>query len=317
MEESKTMDRSPKVRYNLGGGDRQRYSPKGVDELFEPDDGGGGVVRKKVLTNQNSRRRDYDYDDDTDIDDDDTRTNLSRRLRDDEDSSTTQRTTSVLDDDTRTYLSSLLFEDDDGDDITQHSDTSELFDGVGLDSSAMSGFSTTAETESESLFASLGEDGTTTSMSSYVFQLVDDSGGGGKHQRRKYQLGVGQNPNLIRKPRLSSKSRRTDNTISTTNTITAWPQRAGSRREKNSTVDANFGEEDDGAECPLIQVFLDEVTGTYKDAKLAFDQVLHAFCISPDNVDQMTDVLSDAKMELLDMCYKRGPRRDQPYNNSY
>jgi hypothetical protein len=82
----------------------------------------------------------------------------------------------------------------------------------------------------------------------------------------------------------------------------------------NSKVDASS---EDYVECPLLQVLLEEVSGTYKDAKLALDQVLHAFCISPDNLDSISDKLSDAKVELLEMYHQRGPRRDHTMNYSF
>ena len=282
------------VRYIDDGFDRQRYSPRGVDD-FESD---GGMIqsnskREGVRSNETSKG-DYDYYDGfDDDDDDDTRKNLSRN---DEDSCTTQFT-SALDDDTRTYLSSLLFDEDES-----RSDSSELFNGVALDS-AISGYTTA--TESVSLFSSL-DDGTS---NSYVFELVDD---GGK-QRRKYQLGVGHKPDISvhRKcPRSLTRTRRSEDRDSTSKTITAWPQM--DRRKMNSTIDANSPVGD--AECPLLQVFLEEVTGTYKDVKLALDQILHAFCISPDNVDQISDELSFARLELLDLCHKQGSRRIQATN---
>jgi hypothetical protein len=285
--ESKSMAHGDGDRYNDGGGvDRHRYSPRGVDE-FE---------------NHPWKRSDSDYDDYTYSDDGDTRTNLSTKLmEDDEDSCTTTQYTSALEDDTRTYLSSLLFDDDDD----ANSDSSDVFDDVdvALDS-AISGYTTNA-TESESLFTSL-DDGT--SMP-YVFELKDD----GAKQRPKYQLGVGHNPEFTghrKSRRSSSKSKRTD--LSTSETIPAWPKR--DRRKMNSKVDASS---EDYVECPLLQVLLEEVSGTYKDAKLALDQVLHAFCISPDNLDSISDKLSDAKVELLEMYHQRGPRRDHTMNYSF
>ena len=268
----------------IDGADRHRYSPRGVDE-FE---------------NHPWKKCDDDYDDYTySDDDDDTRTNLSTKLmEDDEDSCTTTQYTSALEDDTRTYLSSLLFDDDDDD---ANSDSSDVFDDVDLAlDSAISGYTTNA-TESESLFTSL-EDGT--SMP-YVFELKDD----GVKQRPKYQLGVGLNPDFSgrrKSRRSSSKTKRTD--LSTT----SYPQR--DRRKVNSKVDASS---EDYVECPLLQVFLEEVSGTYKDAKLALDQVLHAFCISPDNLDIISDKLSDAKVELLEMYRQRGPRRGDAMNYSF
>lgn len=297
---------------------RKRYSPSGVDE-FELADGDstqtGDFKRKIVRAKQCSKRNyvchdnsddDYNYNDGEgsdgdyydDENDDNTWTTPSRKLPDDEHSCTTQFT-SVLDDDTRTNLSSLLFEEDES-----CSDSSEIFDGLALDS-AISGY--TNATESESIFSAL-DDGASTS---YVFELVDD---GGK-QRRKYQLGVGHNPDISRRrkhPWSSTKSRRTDERL-TTKAITSRQQT--NRREKNSTVDSNSVEGD--TECPLLQVLSEEIAGTLKDAKLALDQVLHAFCISLDNVDQITDELSVARLELRDLCQKRGSRRGHAMNSFY
>ncbi len=55
-----------------------------------------------------------------------------------------------------------------------------------------------------------------------------------------------------------------------------------------------------GAFCPFpsMKEINEEVMGTYKDATSAFHQVLHAFVISPDDIDRVADKIRDAKAEL-------------------
>lgn len=251
---------------NDGMVDGHRYSPRGVNE-FEPSGVNRAMtqfVSKMEVQPSQSSRSSSDYDDDDD--DDDTRT-ISRKLLECDESCTTQYS-SLLDDDMHTHLSSILFEEEDS-----CTDTSELFEGVALDSATM---------ESESLLASQ-DDGT--SMS-YIFEFVDDY-----KQRRKYKLGVGQNPATFPKKFSRSATKSTKDR---------------SRRKKNATVDtndANFAEVEIG--CPLLPEFLEEVSGTYKDAKLALNQVLYAFCISHDDVHRISDKVEEAKIELIDICNKR------------
>eukprot|EP01082_Thalassiosira_pseudonana_P014012 g12008.t1 g12008 contig6:1033481-1035399(-) len=73
------------------------------------------------------------------------------------------------------------------------------------------------------------------------------------------------------------------------------------------------GEDTDFTEmaCPFPSLtdIQEEVTGTYKDAKAAFDQVLHAFVISPDDIDRMADKIRDAKVELAENYQKQVKER--------
>jgi hypothetical protein len=68
-------------------------------------------------------------------------------------------------------------------------------------------------------------------------------------------------------------------------------------------------ENDDFADAmctfPSMSYIREEVEGTYKDASSAFHQVLHAFVISPDNIDRMSDKIRDAKVKLARQYYAR------------
>lgn len=197
--------------------------------------------------------------------DDDTWTRQSSSLFDGDDTCTNQSST-VFDDDTRTNQSSSSFNEED----TQ-------FDEVTLEETT---------DEGESLFTSLDD---ATTSPSYIFQLIDD---GGFKQRQKYQLGVGQNPNS-RSTLASPPARR--------RRVTVHAPRG--RRGKNSTDDANFVDGD--IACPVLPEMLEEVHGTYKDFKKSLDQVMHAFFISEDDVDRMSDKIRDAKLELVDLIKKK------------
>ncbi|EED90307.1 predicted protein [Thalassiosira pseudonana CCMP1335] len=51
--------------------------------------------------------------------------------------------------------------------------------------------------------------------------------------------------------------------------------------------------------CPsTLDELFEEVKGTLEDAKNAVDQVLHAFAITPDDIDGMADVMETARDEL-------------------
>ena len=68
-------------------------------------------------------------------------------------------------------------------------------------------------------------------------------------------------------------------------------------RMKNPNADSELTNHDG-----LIQIS-DEISGLCLDAESAFVQVLYAFFISPDDIDQISDTLSNAKIELVEMCH--------------
>ena len=60
---------------------------------------------------------------------------------------------------------------------------------------------------------------------------------------------------------------------------------------------------------PSFSDVKEEIRGTCKDASSAFHQVLHAFVISPDDVDRMSDKIRDAKVELAETYHKQVKER--------
>ena len=60
---------------------------------------------------------------------------------------------------------------------------------------------------------------------------------------------------------------------------------------------------------PAFSDVKEEVRGTCKDATSAFHQVLHAFVISPDDIDRMSDKIRDAKVELAETYHKQVKER--------
>ena len=65
---------------------------------------------------------------------------------------------------------------------------------------------------------------------------------------------------------------------------------------------------------PSMKDIRDEVEGTCKDASSAFHQVLHAFVISPDDIDRMSDKIRDAKVELSENYHKQLKERKRGNN---
>ena len=140
------------------------------------------------------------------------------------------------------------------------------------------------------------------SSMSYVFELVDD----GEKQRRKYQLGVGQNATTskLRKGVVKTTSSASEGTTSTRRRVTVHAP--PSHRGKSSIDDADFA---DDVHCPLLPNILEEVSGSYLDIKSALNQVLHAFFVSPDDIDRVADKLRDAKLELVEMYHDQLDKR--------
>jgi len=80
-------------------------------------------------------------------------------------------------------------------------------------------------------------------------------------------------------------------------------QRKPSNENRRVTlrIDAPREEEEDTTTiCPIPSItdIQDEANGTYKDAKQAFHQVMHAFVIAPEDIDRMSDTIRDAEVEF-------------------
>lgn len=72
-----------------------------------------------------------------------------------------------------------------------------------------------------------------------------------------------------------------------------------SHRGKGEETEEDLNSLFDSAACPVIpslSVINDEISGTYKDFKVAMHQVSNAFTISPDDIDRMSDKIRDAKV---------------------
>ena len=190
----------------------------------------------------------------------------------------TDMSSSLFGNDTQTKQSSSLFDEE-----YSRIDVSEFSDDYVEDSTTL-GLTTL--------------DGTASASASYLFELVDE----GTKQRQKYQFGVGQNPkssSRMREPLLIPATRQTSEVTSTSRRASAYKPL---RHRRNKTKDDSKSVNDDVVGCPLK--ILEELSGTYMDAKLAFEQVLYAFVISPDDIDQISDTLSNAKYELIEMCHE-------------
>ncbi|KAL3774166.1 hypothetical protein ACHAWO_009234 [Cyclotella atomus] len=67
---------------------------------------------------------------------------------------------------------------------------------------------------------------------------------------------------------------------------------------------------------PSLTDIKEEVRGTCKDASSAFHQVLHAFVISPDDIDRMSDKIRDAKVELAENYHQQMKERKRASTGS-
>eukprot|EP00579_Thalassiosira_antarctica_P031866 CAMPEP_0201992818 /NCGR_PEP_ID=MMETSP0905-20130828/1247_1 /ASSEMBLY_ACC=CAM_ASM_000554 /TAXON_ID=420261 /ORGANISM="Thalassiosira antarctica, Strain CCMP982" /LENGTH=425 /DNA_ID=CAMNT_0048547545 /DNA_START=95 /DNA_END=1369 /DNA_ORIENTATION=- len=264
-----------------------KYSPKGVDE-FESTN---MYKSTKCDSRKEVRFRSESHGRSNQVFNDDARTNQSSSLFHD-DNTRTNQSSSLFEVDTRTDQSSLLFDDDTRTNQSSsifHDEAGEsYFDEVTLGSTTLDEGGTNAE--SESYLTSL-DDG---NFMSYVSELDDD----GDKQRRKYQLGVGQNATTskLRKGVVKTTSSASEGTTSTRRRVTVHAPRG--HRGKSSTDDADLA---DDVHCPLLPDILEEVSGSYLDAKSALNQVLYAFFVSPDDIDRVADKLRDAKLELVEM----------------
>eukprot|EP00574_Skeletonema_japonicum_P008306 CAMPEP_0201717892 /NCGR_PEP_ID=MMETSP0593-20130828/3550_1 /ASSEMBLY_ACC=CAM_ASM_000672 /TAXON_ID=267983 /ORGANISM="Skeletonema japonicum, Strain CCMP2506" /LENGTH=345 /DNA_ID=CAMNT_0048208067 /DNA_START=74 /DNA_END=1111 /DNA_ORIENTATION=+ len=83
------------------------------------------------------------------------------------------------------------------------------------------------------------------------------------------------------------------------------PQRSRSRsppRIRRSNRNRSYSKDDAdviNSRCPFP--ISDELKGTVEDVSLAFSQILHAFFISPDDVDRMSDKIRDARYDLKEL----------------
>jgi len=201
--------------------------------------------------------------------------------------------TSYDDDDTRTYGSSSYYDDSQYDETTLGETTLE------------------ETTLGESTWASEYDDGTSVSTDRYYSRNNVD------HQA-KYKPSH-KNGNMPQPILRSSSSSRHYNSSSGVKPSAVNRQSSGNS-DRRVTIHAHRGRGEDkdyrnhkrssrhsdsdldggGGFCPLpsMKEINDEVMGTYKDAASAFHQVLHAFVISPDDIDRVADKIRDAKVEL-------------------
>lgn len=293
-------DKHQNSRYESNDDHHRSEANRGVDDF----ESANGSSRKKEVQFRSSSKIQPDQDDhenDTLFDETDTRTTQSSSLFD-EDTTLFDESTRYTNDNTRnTNQSSSLFHDED--------DASESnFDEVTLESTTL-GDTLTENNEGEevSYLTSLGPDDGTASNMSYVFQLLDED----KYkkqihkQNKKFQSGVGGQRKLCNgktsKQKKASGQRKAAPVIK--DRVTVHSPRGGRRRSKE--------ESNDDIVCPILPAIMEEVSGTYVDAKLALDQVLHAFFISPDDIDRVADKLHGAKLELVDMYHDSVEERER------
>eukprot|EP00956_Cyclotella_meneghiniana_P028715 scaffold67753_cov66-Cyclotella_meneghiniana.AAC.8 len=65
---------------------------------------------------------------------------------------------------------------------------------------------------------------------------------------------------------------------------------------------------------PSLTEVKEEVRGTWKDTSSAFHQVLHAFVISPDDIDRLSDKIRDAQVELTESYHRQLKERQRSDN---
>jgi len=274
------------------GINKHRHSPKAVHDFdeFESENMYGNMKhcdsRKEVRFRGKDCRRSSQV---SYQNDDDTQTNQSSCMFDEDD--TCNQSSSFFGDDTRTDQSSSLFhEEDTCTDASERNCDEVTLGSITLGSTTLE--DTTMEGES---FLTSPDDDTATS---YVFELLDD----GNKQRRKYKLGVGHNPTSKSKKGMTKAATPSSNKAASTGRRDTVHVPRG-RRGKNSRDDADFT--DDNVTCPFLPEILEEVSGTYNDAKSALDQVLYAFFVSEDDIDRMADKLRDAKLELAEIYHQQ------------
>eukprot|EP00985_Skeletonema_marinoi_P001696 scaffold686_cov245-Skeletonema_marinoi.AAC.7 len=118
-----------------------------------------------------------------------------------------------------------------------------------------------------------------TSLASTRYEMADVD------NSKKYKLGCGTSPHTkqrskdVRRPRSRSPPRR--------------------RRDRSNSNDDALSADGINSRCP--NPLPDELRGTIEDVSLAFNQVLHAFFISPDDIDKMSDKIRDACYDLREI----------------
>lgn len=196
--------------------------------------------------------------------------------------------TSYDDDDTRTYGSSSYYDDSQYDETTLGETTLE------------------ETTLGESTWASEYDDGTSVysgNNSDHQAKYKPSHKNGSMPQpilrssssSRHYNRSSGVKPSAVNRQSSGNSDRRV--------TIHAHRGRGEDKDYRNHKRSSRHSDSDldgGGGFCPFpsMKEINDEVMGTYKDASSAFHQVLHAFVISPDDIDRMADKIRDAKVEL-------------------
>ena len=63
--------------------------------------------------------------------------------------------------------------------------------------------------------------------------------------------------------------------------------------------------------CPNLSLeeIIGEIEGTLEDTVNAFEQVLYAFVITPEDIDIVADVVQDAKEEMSEIAVDRAKRK--------
>ena len=119
-----------------------------------------------------------------------------------------------------------------------------------------------------------------TSLASTRYEMADVD------NSKKYKLGFGSTPHtkqrskdVRRRPRSRSPPRR--------------------RRDRSYSNDDALSADGITSRCP--NPIPDELRGTIEDVSLAFNQILHAFFISPDDIDKMSDKIRDACYDLREL----------------
>jgi len=130
------------------------------------------------------------------------------------------------------------------------------------------------------------------------YEMADDE------SSKNYKVGFGTAPRTRQRSRnvLQQRSR---------SRSPPPPRRRSRSRNRNrsySKDDASVDYVNSRCSFPIS----DELKGTVEDVSLAFNQIFHAFFISPDDVDKMSDKIRDACYDLKDLQDSYRFRSSQP-----
>lgn len=180
--------------------------------------------------------------------------------------------------------------------LMHSTDSTSVYDDDGTKSTFFYSEGSTDEgTEEDTTFEEVTL-GTLDASASTRYEMADDE------SSKQYKLGFGTAPGTRQRSRnvLQQRSR--------SRSPPRHRRRSRSRNRSYSKDDASVDYVNSRCSFPIS----DELKGTVEDVSLAFSQILHAFFISPDDVDKMSDKIRDACYDLKDLQDSCRFRSSQP-----